>query len=685
MSRSAAGTRTLNRTAKFLLLAAGVALAAVLIRSRDAIDPVAVSAFAGSASCRECHEKEYAAWRGSHHDLAMQHATNETVLGDFDDTAFAHQGTTYRFEIDGDGYRVRIGESVYPVPYTFGVEPLQQYLLDTGNGRLQALPVAWDVAHKRWFTWYEEAFELGEPRFNWNHMCADCHSTGYRKGYDPSTATYEPVFAEVNLGCEACHGPMRDHNEDPTIPGTTVQCAPCHSRRSQLAEFVHGHDYLDLHDPALITEPLYYPDGQIRDEVYVWGSFLQSKMHNAGVVCVDCHDPHTARLKREGNAVCTECHRLDPPERLPTLKKRDYETTEHHAHDPGTPGSQCIDCHMASRIYMGNDERRDHSFRIPRPDLSVSIGVPNACEKCHLDRPPEWAATAMLGMGDGTASERPHFGTVFASNDLEGLIRIAFGEAQPEIVQASAVLRLGRFADPRAREAIEEAAGSALPLVRLAAVRAGARQLDSMLDDEAGAVAVAAAQLSGVLSETLLRRFDYLSDQAEGPFNRALVHERRREFELAEKEYRRALALDDRFLPAHFNLGNLLARRGRTDAAEKQFLAILELDPENAEAHYSLALLLAESNRLADALPHLRKAATERPRALYNLGLLLQRLERMDEARVALEEAHRRTPGDNDVVYALAVFFTQRKEREKALHYSRMLAERGDARARGFR
>jgi predicted CXXCH cytochrome family protein len=669
---------------KFALLVLGAAIAYLvwaLPRSSDARLP----GFAGSESCRECHEKEFDAWRGSHHDLAMQHATAATVLGDFDDAEFEHQGTTFHFVRTGDLFRVRIKDQTYPVPYVFGVDPLQQYLLDTGDGRLQALPVAWDVLTKRWFAWYEEAFELGEPRFTWNHMCADCHSTGYRKNYDPETRVYKPSYEEVNIGCEACHGPGQAHNADPEFKTTPVQCAPCHSRRAQLDDFSHGHKYLDLHDLSLIVDPLYYPDGQILDEVYVWGSFLQSKMHNAGVTCMDCHDPHTARLKREGNALCTECHQLEPPERLPTLKKRDYETFTHHGHQPGTEGSLCIECHMASRLYMGNDERHDHSFRVPRPDLTVTIGVPNACTGCHLDRPPEWAVEAARGMGDGTALEKEHFGTVFAADDLDGLIRIAFGEAEPEIVRASAVFRLGRFADPKAREAIEEATSDSSALIRLAAVRAGARDITKLVDDPVGAVAVNAAQTAGVLNELVLARLRYLADQAEGPFNRAVFHERAQEFEEAERQYRLALSLDREFLPAYFNLGNVLARRGRVGNAEEQFRAILAIDPQNGEAHYSLALLLVEHNRAPDALPHLRKAAHVRPRALYNLGLLLQRMNKPDEARAALEEAHKLIPDDNDVVYALAVFHAQRRERAEMLRYARILAERKDARAPAFR
>jgi len=508
----------LIRTVLALALCIVALVLVVVLDGPEAESPAVTPSFAGSARCGECHEEEYGAWRGSHHDLAMQYATEETVLGDFDDAVFEHGGVTYRFTRNDGSYQVHVDGERYPAPFTFGVEPLQQVLLDVGKGRFQALPVAWDVANERWYAWYEEPFDLHEPRFTWNHMCAACHSTDFRKNWDESAQAYASTFEEIDVACESCHGPGRQHADDPERPIGTLDCAHCHSRRAQLHDNTFG-DFPGAHAPALITEPLYYSDGQIRDEVYVWGSFQQSKMHGVGVTCLDCHDPHSARLLREGNAVCTECHRLDPPERFPTLKKRDYETYAHHNHDPGSV--RCVECHMPARVYMGIDERRDHSFRVPRPDLAASIGVPNACNACHLDRPPEWAAEAMLGMGDGTAAQRPHFGTAFASGDVAGLVRVAFDEAQPEIVRASAIVRLAGRGEPEAREAVEEAAASRLPLMRLAAVRAGARDLDPLLQDEAEAVALEAAARLGVLNEPLRRHLDYLADVAEGPYNLA--------------------------------------------------------------------------------------------------------------------------------------------------------------------
>ncbi|MEM8882434.1 MAG: tetratricopeptide repeat protein [Planctomycetota bacterium] len=661
---------------RWALLALAAVAATIAFWPRDPGTPSA-SAYAGTESCRACHAAEYDAWLGSHHDQAMMRPDERTVLADFGNTTFEHEGMRARFFREGDAYRAEVDGKTYDVAYTFGVAPLQQFLFDTGNGRLQALPVAWDVANRRWFTWYDEAFTIDEGRFNWNHMCADCHSTGYRKGYDAQTGVYTPHFEEINVGCESCHGPMAAHVAEPEAPvarATQDSCAACHARRSQLADIEPHGAFLDFYDPALITEPLYHADGQIRDEVYVWGSFQQSKMHALGVHCMDCHDPHSARLKREGNATCTECHRPDPPhERFPTLKKQDYESKAHHGHTPGTEGSRCVDCHMLERVYMGVDGRRDHSFRIPRPDLTVKIGTPNACTDCHQDRPAAWAAEAARGMGDGVAADKPHYGEAFASGDRAALLRVAFGEAEPPIVRASAIARLRGD-----REAIEEAAQSNDPLVRLAAARAGSTQ---GVEDRFRAVRVHAQQNRGRMTPDLETRFAFLGDTPEGAFNRATLAQREGRHAEAEELYRASLAVDANFLPARFNLGQLLAALGRPDDAAAQFRAVLDFEPGNGQAHYALGLLEAERGRPAEAIAHLQAAAADVPRALYNLGLLHQQARRPKEALAALREAHRRLPGDGDTLYALSYFHAQRGEKAEAIRYARLLAKTGDPRA----
>ena len=318
------------------------------------------------------------------------------------------------------------------IKYTFGVSPLQQYLVEFPDGRLQALPIAWDTrpmeqGGQRWFHLYPEEQithddELHWTRAaqNWNFMCADCHSTGVRKNYDPVADRFETQWAEIDVACEACHGPAsrhlawaeakeagkpwdEDENKGLTVrlderrditwtvdpatgnavrskPRTSERelevCAQCHARRGQIAEdYVPGKPFLDDYRPALLEPPLYYADGQQRGEVYKWGSFLQSKMYAKGVTCSDCHEPHSGKLRASGNAVCTGCH----------LQGK-YDTAEHHHHPPGSAGAACAACHMPTTTYMVIDPRHDHSLRVPRPDLSVEFGTPNPCTGCHTDR-----------------------------------------------------------------------------------------------------------------------------------------------------------------------------------------------------------------------------------------------------------------------------------------------------------
>ncbi|MCY4507404.1 MAG: cytochrome c3 family protein, partial [Acidobacteria bacterium] len=504
-------------------------------------------AYVADADCADCHRPELDAWAGSHHDLAMQVATPETVLGDFDDDAFTHHGVTSRFFRRGDRFFVNT-ESPDGTPADFelthilGVEPLQQYLAPFPGGRLQSLPIAWDTGRNRWFHLYpDERIEPDDPlhwtgRYQtWNLQCAACHSTDLRKGYDVEADAYDTTWAEIDVGCQACHGPGERHvalarggevppgggevppgggevpagggGDDGGVPagGGDVPadadggggaapiggwglvapfsaddpapeldaCAPCHSRREQLTPVAaHGGPLLDDFLPARLAEGLYHPDGQILDEVYVYGSFVQSRMHAAGVRCTDCHDPHRLTLRADGNAVCTQCHRERPVDRFPTLTPGRYDTPAHHRHEAGSPGAQCVNCHMPDRTYMVVDPRRDHGFRVPRPDLSAALGTPTPCTGCHDDRDDAWAAAAVAGWSD--APPPPHFAPALAAGRAgdaaaaPALAALAADRGQPAIVRATALdlLRpLGRTAVDAARTALDDAD----PLVRATA------------------------------------------------------------------------------------------------------------------------------------------------------------------------------------------------------------------------
>lgn len=379
-------------------------------------------AFVGGARCIECHQNEGSDWTGSHHDLAMDLANDDTVIADFSDQTIEHHGITTKLFRDGERFMVNTegpdGKMAdFHVKYVFGVDPLQQFMVEldppTDNqvdavGRVQVLRVSWDTHRKKWFYLnppdVKEKLAPDDPLHwtgsaqNWNHMCAECHSTDLKKNFEVASLNYHTTFAEIDVSCESCHGPGSMHTElaeakslfwdrrhgiglvkmKGANPDVQIHvCAKCHSRRSLVkTDLVCGSDYYDHYNNELLGPATYYPDGQIRDEVYVMGSFLQSRMYAKGVRCTDCHDPHTAKLKHEGNKVCTSCHQHDAAK---------YDTPAHHHHEVGSTGASCVECHMMETVYMDVDERRDHSFQIPRPELSVKLKTPNACTKCHLD------------------------------------------------------------------------------------------------------------------------------------------------------------------------------------------------------------------------------------------------------------------------------------------------------------
>ena len=377
--------------------------------------------YVGRSACIDCHRDQADAFAGSHHDLAMDVATDQSVLGNFDDATIEHDGMVSRMFRDGDRFMVHTeGETGqmedFEVKYVFGYEPLQQYMVEFDRSddmpadelsRIQVLRISWDTENKRWFYLrppdVADKLEPGDPLHwtgiaqRWQTMCADCHSTDLKRNFDPSTNRYHTTFSEIDVSCEACHGPGSMHVElagskslfwdrnhgyglarlkgDDAEP-QLQSCAPCHSRRGVLAQdFKAGDLFSDHYSLELLHENAYHHDGQIKDEVYVYGSFIQSRMYHKGIRCTDCHDPHTLKLKATGNQTCTSCHQHAAGK---------YDVPSHHHHTPGTPGAMCVNCHMPHTTYMEVDPRRDHSLRIPRPDLSVKIGTPNACSGCHV-------------------------------------------------------------------------------------------------------------------------------------------------------------------------------------------------------------------------------------------------------------------------------------------------------------
>jgi predicted CXXCH cytochrome family protein len=692
--------------------------------------PIAMAPeFVGRERCRTCHEKAYASWEGSHHDRSMARADEETVLGDFDDALFEHGGVTSRFYRRDGGYFVHTegpdGEMVeFEIAYTFGVEPLQQYLIPFPRGRLQALTIAWDTERKEWFHLYpdqdippDDWLHWTRSAQTWNGMCAECHSTNLRKAYDPETDGFDTTWSEIDVSCEACHGPGSRHLAWAEIPpmarpdledyGLLLPtgkipsrqqveiCAPCHARRTELGDYDHTRvAMLDNQIPALLREGLYHPDGQILDEVYVWGSFVQSRMYEKGVRCGDCHDVHSLNLVREGNDLCLQCHRADA-----------YDTYDHHFHQKiheGRPsdGALCVKCHMPERPYMIVDWRADHSLRVPRPDLSQEIGTPNACTQggCHDNQPLQWSVDAFRRWYG--IARKPHYGSTLAAGRegapeaRDALARLARDPLFPTLVRATALSLLTSYPGEESGAALRNALLDDEDLLR----HTGAQSLSvadpaervsllaPLLFDPVKAVRLAAvSQLAGTeeglfkpyqleayreVLEEYVRTMEYSLDFAFAGHNLGNLEAKLGRTDAAESFYRRAIAVDDLFFPAKINLAILLSGQGRKREAEQLLREVVTAYPANHEAAYLLGLLLVEMQESEEAARWMRQAAAASPsnaRVWYNLGLLEQSIGRDAEAEAALRAALALGPDHPEFLYALADHYVKRARLAEAL------------------
>lgn len=735
--------------ALLILLIGGIAVAWLWRADRATPMPAQLQpatptvAYVENAACAECHADYVAAWAGSHHAQAMQPATTETVLGDFAEATFTAFGVTSRFFKAGDKFMVNTqgndGQYTdFAVKYSFGVEPLQQYLLAFPNGRLQALTVAWDTEKGRWFDLYPtqaitptDALHWTGRHFTWNSACAECHSTDLKLNYDLQTNTYATSWAEINVSCQSCHGPGAAHvawasaeervGAEPQLvvdydtmdaKAQVESCAPCHSRRYPISpDDQPGRPFLDDFMPELLREGLYHADGQILEEAYEYGSFLQSKMYARGVGCTQCHNPHTLELRQPGNTLCTACHQPNPPTaRFPTLPAKAYDTPEHHFHSVDSAGAQCVNCHMPAQNYMVVDPRRDHSLRIPRPDLSLTLGTPNACTQCHTDQQPAWAVAAMQEWY-GADWQRPHYGEVLAAGRAQApdgaaaLSALVNDAAQPTIVRATALDLLRAYGNgglATFQAALTAEAGLlravAIPGLALLPDAEKLAVLAPLLHDPIRAVRIEAARELAMVPPTTLDQMDqsqraafdsalaeYVAaqlaqpDQPEGHANLGRFYTVLGELEKAEAAYQTTIARDRSFYQAHNNLANLYYRQGRPKEAEQILQAGLAASPEAGVLYYSLALLLAEEQRFDEALANFAQATSlmeNDPRVFYNYGLLLQQVGRYTDALAALQRAYQLTPDDPEILYALITFHMRAGEREQALPYALELTTR---------
>ena len=612
--------------------------------------------------CKSCHIDQWQDWENSHHQKSMQVASKETVLGNFNDEEVTFNGHNNRFYKKEDEFWVTIESKDYKIDYVFGFDPLQQYLIKMSDGKYQTLPLSWDSraakdGGQRWFKIYgdeeisaQDRLHWQQPLQNWNGMCADCHSTGLTRGFNPEDNSFSTQWDTVNVSCQSCHDDnnstinqsiggwqVADGEKTATWHGSARDqgeieiCAACHSRRTPLTDgFKPSDRFLDAFSPTPILMPEYFPDGQIRDEDYVWGSFLQSKMYANGVICSDCHNPHSLELKTTGNDLCSSCHVAEV-----------YDTSDHHKHIAASPGSQCVDCHMGERTYMGVDNRRDHSFRIPRPDLNHVTNSPDACTNCHQDKSAPWAAE-QINTWFGIA-RAPHYGEVMnavysrAPNAEQQLSTLLFNSEISPIIRGSAFELLSNFPYQNSYNAIISGLSSDDALVRLGATKASTfipiaertALLMPRLNDEFKVVRVESVRALSDLDpamiseeqktiyQTAKQEFLLAQNQVawrgEGHFNLGIFYDGQNDFEKAKGHYLKAIKIDPYFPGSYINLADQYRSLGNEQQTTQIIDNGLELLPDNADLNYSKALFLIRTGKTIKAIPYLKTATENAP------------------------------------------------------------------------
>ena len=720
----------------------------------------AVATFVGSETCATCHQAEAKLWRGSHHEQAMAHATDKSVLGDFNDAGFDYYGVHSRFfrkdgkflvETDGPDGKL----ATFAVKYTFGVFPLQQYLIEFPDGRIQALSIAWDARPKeqggqRWFHLYpdeeikhDDILHWTKLNQNWNFMCAECHSTGVKKNYDAASDRFDTKWSEISVGCETCHGQGSRHvawahdqqswwafgkhedkseglavrfderrnaswghdqatgnpqrNVAPAVLRKEVEtCGLCHARRAEFSEaWAPGQWLSDTHAVAELSHGLYYADGQMQDEVYNYGSFKQSRMFAAGVTCGDCHDPHSDKLKAPGDGVCLQCHASDK-----------YAVATHNHHEAAKPPVGCASCHMPTRTYMVVDPRHDHSLRVPRPDLSVNLGTPNACNDCHTDKSAQWAASAIENWygpnRKGFQDYAEAFNAAWSDHaDAAKLLAVVAGDHNtPAFARASALADLAPSLSPANGNLAREGLSDPDPMVRIGALD----MLESMpsnliwqlaaplLSDPSRGVRIRAASLLAAVPTANQpaadrERFERAAAEfidaqrfnADRPESRSALGsffaKRGRPVD-AEAEYKAALRLSPQFAPAAVNLADLYRALGREAEGETVLRAAMVASPHDAGLHYALGLNMVRLKRSDEALGDLRQAAELDPgqaRYAYVYAVALHSAGRGGEAMTALKENLVRHPDDRDTLVALIGFSRESGDLSSALEFAERL------------
>ncbi|MBN2577662.1 MAG: ammonia-forming cytochrome c nitrite reductase subunit c552 [Pirellulales bacterium] len=649
--------------------------------------PAGEGNYTGSPGCRKCHEEFYRLWATSFHGLAMQPYSAAFAKEHLTASTGAIQvgHSKYRPELTADGGWIveqnADGEKKFPIAHVMGGKNVYYFLTPLDRGRLQVLPLAYDVHQKKWFdmpaSGVRHFADRADAPLDWRHSaytfntsCYSCHVSQLSRNYDPETKTYHTVWTEPGINCETCHGPGAEHVRvcesapagrapaDLKIISTkrlTVQqlndsCAPCHAKMIALtATFRPGDRFFDHFDLVTLDDQDFYPDGRDLGENYTLATWRLSPCAQSGRLnCAYCHTSSGRyRFRENPNGACLPCH---------AEKIADVKT--HSFHPADGPGNRCTDCHMPTTTFALM-RRTDHSMRPPMPAATTAFGSPNACNLCHADKDAAWADALVRQWRkrDYQAPVLRWAGLIAAARKhdwsrLPEMLAELTRKDREEIVAASLARLLKDCNDPKKLLALLEAAKDPSPLVRAAAVEA----LGTVLDRESARALAAACGDEYRLVR--IRAAAALSDFPAGAISGA----DRPAFQNALQEYLASLRARPDHWTSHYNLGNYYLAQGDAAAAAAAFESAIELEPQGLPPYLNASVAYARLGRNATVERMLEKAqavAPDNPAVYVNLGMLRAEQRRLKEAEAAFRTALKHDPQSAVAAYNLSVLLGQ--------------------------
>jgi tetratricopeptide (TPR) repeat protein len=718
-----------------VILALVLVVAAALIVNRLKPDALSLqrkpeesansTAYSGTQSCRECHEKFYKLWAPSHHGRAMQPFTAQLFQTGLavQDKDLEIAGSGYHVEFDGKQGWVRESGpkevKKYPIVHAMGGKNVYYFLTPMDRGRLQVLPLAYDVQSKSWFDTAasgirhfqdieEEPVGWKDPEYTFNTSCYGCHVSQFTRNYDLKTDTYNSIWREPGINCESCHGsavehvrvcrqavkgrPPGDLKIDVIRPPKYSRkiaadaCAVCHAKATPLTvSFRPGDDFFDHFDLGVLDLPDYYPDGRDLGENYTYTQWLMSPCAKSGQMdCLHCHTSSGRFRFTEDtkNNACMPCH-----------AERVKNASAHSHHPEGSAGNQCISCHMP-KTEFARMRRSDHSMLPPTPAATIAHKSPNACNVCHRDKEAAWADKLVRQWRkrdyQAPVLLRASFVDAARKRDWKNLPAMLeyLGRKDHDAVFAASLIRLLRpCSDDRKWAVLIRALEDPSPLVRASAAESMGDRIDAetlnalspIINDKSRLVRIrAASAMAAIPRESLAVGTTAAFDKAAAEFKTTLdarpdawaSHYNLGIFYFAQQDYRQAVAsyetairLQPRAIQPYVNSSFAYNALGLNDKAVQSLRKACELQPKSFEANLNLGLLLGEMSRFEEAAVHLQKAAELTPGsavAIYNLGVINAKLGKIDSSIDLLRRAYGLQPENPQYGYSLAFYLLQR-------------------------